>query len=91
MIRWSFATTWRSSRLDALRCSTPLFERAAVYRGRLKRLKEINQPGFSYWYECTSRHFTLALTPLTVADKFKRGDGAKTGELDFHLGNAVGK
>ncbi|EOK5745309.1 ATP-dependent DNA helicase [Citrobacter freundii] len=55
----------RSALLDAA------FERATLYRARLKRLKEINQPGFSYWYECTSRHFTLALTPLTVADKFK--------------------
>lgn len=55
----------RSALLDAA------FERATLYRARLKRLKEINQPCFSYWYECTSRHFTLALTPLTVADKFK--------------------
>lgn len=47
------------------------FERATIYRARLKRLKEINQPGYSYWYECNARHFTLALTPLTVADKFK--------------------
>ncbi|VTN09892.1 Uncharacterised protein [Raoultella terrigena] len=66
-------------------------ERATVYRARLKRLKEINQPGFSYWYECTSRHFTLALTPLTVAEKFKEMNGAKARQLDFHLGNAVGK
>ena len=42
----------RSALLDAA------FERATLYRGRLKRLKEINQPGYSYWYECTSRHFT---------------------------------
>ncbi len=54
----------RSALLDAA------FERATLYRARLKRLKEINQPGYSYWYECTSRHFTLALTPLTVSDKF---------------------
>ncbi|MDU7304274.1 MAG: ATP-dependent DNA helicase, partial [Escherichia coli] len=47
----------RSALLDAA------FERATLYRTRLKRLKEINQPGYSYWYECTSRHFTLALTP----------------------------
>ncbi|SUH37001.1 ATP-dependent helicase [Salmonella enterica subsp. enterica] len=46
----------RSALLDAA------FERATLYRSRLKRLKEINQPGYSYWYECTSRHFTLALT-----------------------------
>ncbi|NCI12013.1 ATP-dependent DNA helicase [Cronobacter sakazakii] len=55
----------RSALLDAA------FERATLYRARLKRLKEINQPGYSYWYECNSRHFTLALTPLTVADKFQ--------------------
>ncbi len=44
---------------------------APRYIARLKRLKEINQPGYSYWYDRTSRHFTLALTPLSVADKFK--------------------
>ena len=55
----------RSAMLDSA------FERATIYRGRLKRLKEINQPGYSYWYECNARHFTLALTPLTVAEKFR--------------------
>ncbi|KJX06169.1 ATP-dependent helicase [Enterobacter cloacae subsp. cloacae] len=59
------------------------FERATLYRGRLKRLKEINQPGYSYWYECTSRHFTLALTPLTVADKFKEVMAQKPGSWIF--------
>ncbi len=54
----------RSALLDAA------FERATLYRARLKRLKETSQTGFSYWYECSSRHFTLALTPLSVADKF---------------------
>lgn len=55
----------RSALLDAA------FERAALYRGRLKRLKDISQPGFSYWYECNSRHFVLALTPLSVSDRFR--------------------
>ena len=55
----------RSALLDAA------FERAALYRGRLKRLKETTQPGFSYWYECNSRHFVLALTPLSVAERFQ--------------------
>lgn len=55
----------RSSLLDAA------FERAALYRGRLKRLKDVSQPGFSYWYECNSRHFVLALTPLSVSDRFR--------------------
>lgn len=67
----------RSALLDAA------FERATLYRGRLKRLKETSQPGFSYWYECTSRTFTLALTPLTVADKFKEVMAQKLGSWIF--------
>lgn len=67
----------RSALLDAA------FERATLYRTRLKRLKEINQPGYSYWYECTSRHFTLALTPLSVADKFKELMAQKHGSWIF--------
>ncbi|MGM3175429.1 ATP-dependent DNA helicase [Dickeya lacustris] len=55
----------RSALLDAA------FERASVYRARLKRLREVEQPGYSYWYECNARHFVLALTPLSVADKFR--------------------
>ena len=55
----------RSALLDAA------FERATLYRGRLKRLKDVTQPGFSYWYECNSRHFVLALTPLSVAERFR--------------------
>lgn len=55
----------RSALLDAA------FERAALYRGRLRRLKDVTQPGFSYWYECNARHFLLALTPLSVAERFR--------------------
>ncbi|QUG75951.1 ATP-dependent helicase [Erwinia sp. E602] len=55
----------RSALLDAA------FERAALYRGRLKRLKQVDQPGFSYWYECNARHFILALTPLSVSERFR--------------------
>ncbi|ELQ6036194.1 ATP-dependent DNA helicase [Cronobacter sakazakii] len=67
----------RSALLDAA------FERATLYRARLKRLKEINQPGYSYWYECNSRHFTLALTSLTVADKFQDVIAEKGGSWIF--------
>ncbi len=67
----------RSALLDAA------FERATLYRTRLRRLKEVNQPGYSYWYECTSRHFTLALTPLTVAEKFKEVIAQKSGSWIF--------
>ncbi len=55
----------RSALLDAA------FERAADCRTRLKRLKEVGQPGFSYWYECSARHFILALTPLSVSERFR--------------------
>lgn len=55
----------RSALLDAA------FERAALYRSRLRRLKDVAQPGFSYWYECHVRHFVLALTPLSVAERFR--------------------
>ncbi len=54
----------RSALLDAA------FERATLYRNRLKRLKDVSIPGYSYWYECNSRNFVLALTPLSVTDKF---------------------
>ncbi|MFP9228477.1 ATP-dependent DNA helicase [Pectobacterium cacticida] len=55
----------RSALLDAA------FERATLYRNRLKRLKDVQTPGYSYWYECNARHFVLALTPLSVADRFR--------------------
>ncbi|MHA7846665.1 ATP-dependent DNA helicase [Serratia sp. D1N4] len=67
----------RSALLDAA------FERATQYRARLKRLKEVNEPGFSYWYECNSRHFVLALTPLTVAERFREMLDDKPGSWIF--------
>ena len=67
----------RSALLDAA------FERATLYRARLKRLKETALPGFSYWFECTSRHFILALTPLSVSDKFTEVMKEKPGSWIF--------
>ncbi|WP_159567541.1 ATP-dependent DNA helicase [Budvicia diplopodorum] len=55
----------RSALLDAA------FERATQYRARLTRLKDVTIPGYSYWFECSARHFVLALTPLSVSDKFR--------------------
>lgn len=55
----------RSALLDAA------LERATLYRSRLKRLKAVSEPGFSYWYESSSRHFVLAFTPLSVAERFR--------------------
>ncbi|MGL5953343.1 MAG: ATP-dependent DNA helicase [Providencia rustigianii] len=54
----------RSQTLDSI------FERVTIYRNRLNRLKDVTIPGYSYWFESYGRHFLLALTPLTVADKF---------------------
>lgn len=67
----------RSALLDAA------FERATLYRARLTRLKEVTEPGYSYWYECNSRHFVLALTPLTVADRFRELLDEKPGSWIF--------
>ncbi|CDL81954.1 ATP-dependent DNA helicase [Xenorhabdus szentirmaii] len=54
----------RSAMLDTA------FERATVYRNRLKRIINVTVPNYSYWFECHGRHFLLALTPLSVSDKF---------------------
>lgn len=67
----------RSALLDAA------FERATLYRNRLKRLKDVSIPGYSYWYECNSRHFVLALTPLSVTDKFSEMMTDKPGAWIF--------
>ncbi|EFV41565.1 hypothetical protein HMPREF0864_01005 [Enterobacteriaceae bacterium 9_2_54FAA] len=67
----------RSALLDAA------FERATTYRNRLKRLRDVSIPGYSYWYECNSRHFVMALTPLTVAEKFNEVMKDKPGSWIF--------
>jgi ATP-dependent DNA helicase DinG len=67
----------RSAVLDAA------FERTVILRGRIKRLKDVDTPGYSYWYECNSRNFTLALTPLSVADKFQEVINQKPGTWIF--------
>ncbi|WP_140918515.1 ATP-dependent DNA helicase [Limnobaculum xujianqingii] len=67
----------RSALLDAA------FERATQYRARLDRLKDVTIPGYSYWYECGARHFVLALTPLSVSDKFRDLMDEKKGSWIF--------
>ncbi|KLV09351.1 ATP-dependent helicase [Photobacterium aquae] len=54
----------RSQLLDAA------FERATLLKARLERVCDTTITGYSYWYECTPRHFSLHITPLSVADKF---------------------
>lgn len=67
----------RSALLDAA------FERTTLYRSRLQRLKDVSITGYSYWYECTARQFILALTPLSVAEKFRDLMGSKPGAWIF--------
>ncbi|MFD2180085.1 ATP-dependent DNA helicase [Veronia pacifica] len=47
------------------------FERTIVFKARLARLCDTTIPGYSYWYECSKMHFTLNITPLSVAEKFR--------------------
>lgn len=54
----------RSSTLD--NC----LERVKEYQALFLRLLNHMVTGFSYWYECIGNHFNLALTPLSIADKF---------------------
>ncbi len=55
----------RSVLLDAV------FERATLCRERLTQLKAAGEPGYSFWYECSARNFVLALTPLSITDRFR--------------------
>ncbi|WP_341659939.1 ATP-dependent DNA helicase [Vibrio sp.] len=47
------------------------YERACVIHARLVRMCDVSITGYSYWYETTPRHFSLHITPLSVADKFQ--------------------
>ena len=47
------------------------FERTTLLKARLERLCDTSITGYSYWYECTPRHFSLNITPLSVAEKFR--------------------
>ncbi|MGF1766115.1 ATP-dependent DNA helicase [Enterovibrio makurazakiensis] len=55
----------RSQLLDAA------FERTTLLKARLERLSDTTIPGYSYWYECSRHHFSLNITPLSVAEKFR--------------------
>ncbi len=54
----------RGERLD--QC----FERVSEVKSRLSELLALNETGCSYWFECTRLHFSLNLTPLSVAERF---------------------
>lgn len=63
----------RSELLDAA------YERTHMIKNRLTRVCDVSITGYSYWYECSPRHFVLHITPLSVAEKFKEQIETKQG------------
>lgn len=59
------------------------FERASLVKGRLERVCDVTITGYSYWYDTSPRHFSLHITPLTVADKFHEQVEMKGGAWVF--------
>ncbi|MFC5076937.1 hypothetical protein VTH8203_02379 [Vibrio thalassae] len=59
------------------------FERANLIKGRIERVCDVTITGYSYWYDTSPRHFSLHITPLTVADKFHEQVQMKGGAWIF--------
>lgn len=59
------------------------FERANTIKARLDRICDVSITGYSYWYDTTPRHFSLHITPLSVADKFHEQIEMKQGAWIF--------
>lgn len=59
------------------------FERANTIKGRIDRVCDVSITGYSYWYDTTPRHFSLHITPLSVADKFHEQIEMKQGAWIF--------
>ena len=48
-----------------------IFERVTQMRTKLEKLTDTEQTGVSLWYETTTRHLIIRLTPLKISDKFR--------------------
>ncbi|UGA55604.1 ATP-dependent DNA helicase [Vibrio sp. VB16] len=59
------------------------FERANAIKARLNRVCDVSITGYSYWYDLSPRHFTLHITPLSVAEKFREQVELKEGSWIF--------
>lgn len=46
------------------------FERLVQLRGKFDKVCQTQEQGYSYWFDTSKRHFSLHLTPLSIADKF---------------------
>lgn len=67
----------RSQLLDAA------FERARTIQSRIERVCDVSITGYSYWYDTSPRHFSLHITPLSIADKFRDLLAQKQGSWIF--------
>ena len=47
------------------------FEKLNQFNLLFKKLNNVDDPGFSYWFDCTKQHVSLNITPLSVADRFQ--------------------
>ncbi len=59
------------------------FERAHTIKARIERVCDVSITGYSYWFDTTPRHFSLHITPLSVADKFHEQIELKQGTWIF--------
>jgi len=48
------------------------FDRLNQFTLLFKKLNSVNETGFSYWFDCTRQHFSLNITPLSVAQRFQQ-------------------
>jgi ATP-dependent DNA helicase DinG len=47
------------------------FERLNLFMQLFKKLNNVNEAGFSYWFDCSKQYFSLNITPLSVAERFQ--------------------
>ncbi|GLO60290.1 ATP-dependent helicase [Vibrio sp. MACH09] len=59
------------------------FERATLLKSRLERVCDVSITGYSYWFDTSPRHFSIHITPLSVADKFSQQIELKPGAWIF--------
>ncbi|EKO3658141.1 ATP-dependent DNA helicase [Vibrio metschnikovii] len=59
------------------------FERANTLKARIVRVCDVSITGYSYWFDTTPRHFSLHITPLSIADKFQEQINLKSGAWVF--------
>ncbi|MEH6453422.1 MAG: ATP-dependent DNA helicase [Psychromonas sp.] len=67
----SFLTEVITDRLGKSEVLDHCFDRLNQFTLLFKKLNMVNETGFSYWFDCTRQHFSLNITPLSVAQRFQ--------------------